>query len=410
MASLGPNTCVHLGPGTFVTAGYYEGITGSWQLKPGMRIVGSGIDVTVIQRVNATNLAKQFYAMGHDLALTTPSVQPNLADFCEITSLTIDCNFANLGNASASAGAIRMMGNHCRVVRVRAKNWGAKSSTVPGFVLLLLTGNTNSGNASSDVSGVVNCGIEECIVNAPDAASATRITALHVGAKENPGTTEAFGIGPYIRNCYVDGGAFVTSRSGVNMSWCREGIIEGNQIVNVYCGGPSQGLDGLTYERGAQDVTLRNNIFRNVAAGPYYAVSSAGINRLTLESNLFEMTTGIAPPAQFAVLMSDSSAPTPPYGTVILRTNRVQNLNEGSSGAGAFRVQGATNLRVEQNGVLLGVTDPIRCTRCSNASFLENRTPAGSLIQGYDETTLAHFTELATDADDAFILSLLLRK
>ena len=57
---VGPNTCVHLGPGIFETAGYHEGISGSWELKPGMRIVGSGMDVTILKRVNNANQAKQW--------------------------------------------------------------------------------------------------------------------------------------------------------------------------------------------------------------------------------------------------------------------------------------------------------------------------------------------------------------
>jgi len=54
MNSLLANTTVHLGPASstnpFTTTGFWttsDGSTGSgWQPKPGMRIVGSGIDVT----------------------------------------------------------------------------------------------------------------------------------------------------------------------------------------------------------------------------------------------------------------------------------------------------------------------------------------------------------------------------
>ena len=37
---------VHLGPGTFVTSGYSDSVSGGYQVKPGMKILGSGIDVT----------------------------------------------------------------------------------------------------------------------------------------------------------------------------------------------------------------------------------------------------------------------------------------------------------------------------------------------------------------------------
>ena len=48
---VGPNTCVHVGPGVLPTRGYYEGIGASisWQLQAGLRIVGSGIDVTKVK-------------------------------------------------------------------------------------------------------------------------------------------------------------------------------------------------------------------------------------------------------------------------------------------------------------------------------------------------------------------------
>ena len=38
---------VHLGPGTFYTNGYADGAA-AWQVKPGMKIVGSGINVTCL--------------------------------------------------------------------------------------------------------------------------------------------------------------------------------------------------------------------------------------------------------------------------------------------------------------------------------------------------------------------------
>ncbi len=76
-----PNfSCVHLGPGTFLTAGYYDGSTG-WQARPGMRIVSSGIDVTKLQLVSST-ANKNIYAVAHALSLGTP------VDFFKISDMT----------------------------------------------------------------------------------------------------------------------------------------------------------------------------------------------------------------------------------------------------------------------------------------------------------------------------------
>src|SRR2546426_10415872 len=43
MSGLPGPTCVHLGPGTFQTNGYSDDAAGGWQIRPGLRIVGSGI-------------------------------------------------------------------------------------------------------------------------------------------------------------------------------------------------------------------------------------------------------------------------------------------------------------------------------------------------------------------------------
>ena len=196
---VGVNTCVHLGPGIFQTAGFYEGIspTSGWQVKPGLRLVGSGVDVTILKRVNDVPANKIGYAVGHELTKTGPS--PNLVDFAEITELSIDANFAGLSNLGTAASAIRMMGNHARAVRVKITNWGNKSSTIPSFGIALLTGNTNSGIVASDVVAVTNCGIDSCIALTPSPTSSGTVVALQVGAKEDPGTVEALGVAPYLR-------------------------------------------------------------------------------------------------------------------------------------------------------------------------------------------------------------------
>ena len=88
MNGLGTNTCVHLGPGEFQTAGYYDGISGTyWQAKTGMRIVGSGIDVTTLKLVNTAATTQRVYAIGHALSSST-------VDYFEVSDLTIDCIWA----------------------------------------------------------------------------------------------------------------------------------------------------------------------------------------------------------------------------------------------------------------------------------------------------------------------------
>ncbi len=68
MSGMAPNTCVHLGPGPFETAGFFDGMTSAyWRPKTGMRIVGSGIGVTTLKLVNNAASNQRVYAVATPL-------------------------------------------------------------------------------------------------------------------------------------------------------------------------------------------------------------------------------------------------------------------------------------------------------------------------------------------------------
>src|SRR5204863_9658174 len=80
--------CCPSRPGIFQTNGYGDSTNPGWQLRPGMKIVGSGVDVTILQLAgNATNA--HYYAIGHAVA---SGGQSNSVDLCEISDFTVDCN------------------------------------------------------------------------------------------------------------------------------------------------------------------------------------------------------------------------------------------------------------------------------------------------------------------------------
>lgn len=63
LKSLPDNTRVHLGPGTFVTQGYKEDVTGSdWWPRSGMKILGSGVGATTLQ-VSETSVTAHHYIL-----------------------------------------------------------------------------------------------------------------------------------------------------------------------------------------------------------------------------------------------------------------------------------------------------------------------------------------------------------
>src|SRR6266516_1761374 len=248
------NTRVHMGPGPFQTNGYADGVGGGWQPKPGMKIVGSGIDVTTLQ-LAATSSNAHFYAIGHALSSST-------LDYFEVSDLTIDCNLAGHSGASVACGAVRVMGNHARVRRIKVINWGTKSSTRPCFVIGVVTADPPSG-----VTGVTDCGIEECMAVTPGSGNVGPVTLLHAGGIESAATNvTGLGIGPFIRNCFVDAGQtspFPNEIRGLSMAWCKGGIVEGNQAHNMMYGGPFQ------QPTSAQDVIVRTNFYKNVNKGPF---------------------------------------------------------------------------------------------------------------------------------------------
>src|SRR2546426_10630815 len=74
--SFAPNTQVNFGPGTFQTQGYFDGIAAGtgWQPKAGMKIVGSGVDVTTLKLANTSATSQHLFAIGHALFSSGPLV------------------------------------------------------------------------------------------------------------------------------------------------------------------------------------------------------------------------------------------------------------------------------------------------------------------------------------------------
>lgn len=393
------NSCVHLGPGVFYTKGYFDGVTGSWQLESGQRIAGAGIGVTTIRMLNNT-ASKSCYAIGHALTRTSPTSAPNRVDAAEVADMTIDANLAAAA-ATSSAGAVRMMGNHARAVRVRAVNFGTKDATKPCMVFAMLTGNTNTGNSATNELGVANCGLSECAALKPNFSTLGPVTAFHVGGSEAAGSTEAVGFGPYIQNCFAD---FTLPTSpnpsvdlskdlrGISMAWCSGGMVSGNSILNCKFGGPIEITTGAT-AFGAKDILVNGNTYRNVALGIGWQMSSAGIKRLRVYDNLIELTvtTGLTTltvngsnAGVYGLIIDDIGAGSPPHGDVELRGNWIRYL-DGAAGAGAgMQVNGATSILMAGNTLDVSPADPLRNNRCTTARYSENRTSPGVLIRGFN--------------------------
>ena len=256
-----PPVRVNLGPGEFLTQGYADDVSGGWQPKPGMKIVGSGIDVTTLKLTGAQDdpgaAKRHYWAIGHQL-----KTGGSLMDYFEVSDLTIDCDLGVQSGSLFACGALRIMGHHAKARRVKVVNWGTKSSGPPCLVMAMIT-----ADPTWTTEQVVDTGLEECVAIDPDTDTATPVSVLHVGPKAPAGAAhEGMGLGPFIRRCYVDCSKFSTPLDlelrALSMGWCQGGVVEGNEIHNVRVGGP------FLENASARHLVVRDNTFKNVRWGP----------------------------------------------------------------------------------------------------------------------------------------------
>ena len=489
------NVVIHLGPGTFVTNGYADNVVGGWKIQPGMKILGSGIDVTILQ-INNTSMtaARHYFAVGH------PVLASDVArDYFELSDLTVDANLPS-SSTLVACGAVRVLGSYARIRRVKAINWGTNSVSVPCYVFSLLTANPGATPLPLEA---VNCGIEDCYgVKPATTVAGGSVTVVNVGSQLDLSfTSEIHAKSPFVRNCYVDCGVGTPSVTApifraLSMGWCRGGVLEGNQIYNADIGGPYQ--DG----RSVRDMIVRNNFFKNVARGPFLNLGqvittnltsggtgitwSSGIghvsggtmnlaslsngDRVSLKTtptqstvdgvyvvtNLtgntrFDVVTNVASPVNgnissiqkilsvgraivegnvielapnttagqngVALGVSDNNAGGTPYieppdyahGDIVFRNNKIRYVdgvfNASNLGYGSD-VSGAKNLQVLNNVVDCAPVNPLKNSRTGNATYFNNLTSNGVLIQGFKaDAPTKKYDELATQADDAFVMA-----
>jgi len=164
---------------------------------------------------------------------------------------------------------------------VKVVDWGTKSSGPSCQVISMIT-----GDPTWSTEQIVNTGIEECIAVEPDINTGTPVTVFHIGPKQAPGTAlEGLGLAPYIRNCFVDCGALTLPLSpdirALSMSWCRNGVVDGNQIRQVRIGGPF--VEGAS----ASGLLIRDNTYQNVRRGPHLKLGQKTGNPITVNNLTF---------------------------------------------------------------------------------------------------------------------------
>jgi hypothetical protein len=142
MSNMPPNCTIHILAGTYQTLGFYQGFS----LQTGQKILGSGIDVTVIQL--DTNAQSGSSVMGGP----TDSI---LGTEIEISDLTLNCEGTSSGNTTY--GGLQLYGDRMAVRRVKVVNLVGYTSESFGIGI-----NASAGAQVMDSQGNI---IEECEVS-----------------------------------------------------------------------------------------------------------------------------------------------------------------------------------------------------------------------------------------------------
>jgi hypothetical protein len=200
MNSFPGNTTIHLGPGIFQTRGWSPNI-GGWLPLPGQKIMGAGIDATILKLVGVTDIAATTSAIGGFFTHFLPNFEA--ADF------TIDCNLAGQpipegqSYAAVSCAAIQVGGRHVRLRRLRAINFGSQAKVpVDGYIECFVM---SPAFAYPTYPETFDCVMENCIIEKPSRTNLYITTCLALACAETPNDgVMAYHRDSGIRNCLVN--------------------------------------------------------------------------------------------------------------------------------------------------------------------------------------------------------------
>jgi len=227
------NITIHLLAGTYQTLQTSWQING-WRLQSGQKLLGSGIDNTIIQL--ATNAPSGSYVIG---------CYPLYCSNIEVADLTLNCNYTG---GTFSYGGMGLEGTGGLVAkRVKVINVAGAD---PNYEVVGIAFNCGGIGSTNNSDGNI---IEECEV---DAAPGQNCDGL---AFYGSPTQWISGI---MRNNRIVFSA--TTGSAINCAWMRNTLIEGN-----YVEGGTSGFYGDT--GGYTNILMAHNVFENCGVPVFIA-------------------------------------------------------------------------------------------------------------------------------------------
>ncbi|HXC36253.1 MAG TPA: hypothetical protein VNV43_10285 [Candidatus Acidoferrales bacterium] len=229
MSNMPPNCAIHILAGAYETWGQIN-----WGVKTGQKIIGSGIDVTVLRF--ATNVPT--VANGPTIIASDGSPVTNV----EVSDLTVDCNYAG---QTESYHGIGLDGTQNSVRRVKVENLGYyPDSNMETWGIDLV--NSYLPYSAGNI-------IEECEVD--PIAGGHNVTAISLDA----------GVNTFISGAVRNNRVFLTpdpngAQIAFNCSWATDCQVEDN-----YVDGADSGF--ATDTGGSTNMIFAHNIFKDVYAG-----------------------------------------------------------------------------------------------------------------------------------------------
>ena len=302
------NTIIHLLAGTYPTLGttYYNNGTGS--LKTGQKILGSGMDNTIIQIVPGTVSASE----GATAVLRTRSCSSNI----EVCDLTCDCNYKP-GTMETYKGVL-LVGTQNAVRRVKVIHQAGYGGAPEPFSIVL----ENDGLPDS-VGNI----IEECEVSQFSGAGGP--TAMIISGGQ--------GISGVIRNNRVlltPGGGGL----GFGGAWSDNLLIEGNYADGVDC--------GVYSDTGSStNMIVVHNTFRNCDCGAFFVHGTH--QNMTIAYNNIELLKGAY---HYAISYNNYGDPVPCTNIAIIG-NTISLMGQGTGTTYALNLYDVTGVVCANNRI-----------------------------------------------------------
>jgi hypothetical protein len=335
MGNLPANTTIHLLAGTYQTHGVL-----AYYLKSGQKVLGSGIDVTILQLASGT-------FRGYDGNYVLANQGGTLASNIEVCDLTCDCNYTP-GISDTYHGVV-LEGTYNAVRRVKVIN----QATYGGN--LIASGIHLQNSVLPDSAGNI---IEECEVS------------QYKGAEAN-GSIAAMSLSGAISGLIRNNRVFLTPSIGSAfvILWTHDLLLEGNYVDGVKCGIWSN-------VGGSTNMIIAHNTVNNCGEG--VNLEAYQRRNITIAFNNFNLADGNSVGIQFN-----------PYGPPVYCTNitiignNFSLKDQGTGTAYAFNIQNVSGLVCANNRIDASMTNYF--SGCTGVNIYNNYDLIGNFLTNLNQ-------------------------